>query len=231
MAAYSYAEARSDGASKLPLSTSEADQPLYARVMGRTLEVDGIGPMDKITDYTLVECFRDDPATGGRQILLGMKKRGLGANKYNGFGGKFDEGETAVECAKRETEEECGLRPRTMEWRAQLLFTFRDSGGVMRVHVFEASDFDEADLVETEEMAPRWFDCDRVPFRSMWNDDVFWLPLLLDGVRFEAWFDYAVGGETANTVEEYELNRIVEDAPPPKPAATRQSLRNAMSPP
>ena len=31
-----------------------------------------------------------------------MKKRGFGAGKYNGFGGKLDKGETMASCAARE---------------------------------------------------------------------------------------------------------------------------------
>ena len=53
--------------------------------------------------------------------------------------------------------------PERMEWRAQLLFTFRDSGKLMRVHVFAAEGF-AGEPVETEEMAPRWFDVDAIPY-------------------------------------------------------------------
>ena len=210
--------------SRLALSTSPEDQSLYASVANRTLEAEGIGPMDKIKDYTLVECFRTT-GEGRRELLLGLKKRGLGAGKFNGFGGKFDIGETAVECALRETREECGLEPRCLEWKAQLLFTFRDSGTLMRVHVFEATDFDESKLAETEEMRPQWFDVEHIPYNRMWHDDTFWLPLLLDGVCFEAWFDYMSGGEDVNTVAEYVLNRV--------PASPRHKVRerDAMSPP
>lgn len=35
------------------------------------------------------------------QILLGMKKRGLGSGKWNGFGGKVEPNETIEEAAKR----------------------------------------------------------------------------------------------------------------------------------
>ena len=42
-------------------------------------------------------------------VLLGMKKRGFGIGKWNGFGGKVKDGETIRECAMRETQEECGL--------------------------------------------------------------------------------------------------------------------------
>ena len=37
---------------------------------------------------------------GGR-LLLGMKKRGFGAGKWNGFGGKVDPGETILQGAIR----------------------------------------------------------------------------------------------------------------------------------
>lgn len=34
-------------------------------------------------------------------VLLGMKKRGFGAGKWNGFGGKVQPGETIEEAARR----------------------------------------------------------------------------------------------------------------------------------
>ena len=39
------------------------------------------------------------PIDEQNRILLGRKKRGFGANKYNGFGGKLDDGESFRECA------------------------------------------------------------------------------------------------------------------------------------
>ena len=37
----------------------------------------------------------------GGDILLGMKKRGFGAGRWNGFGGKVDTDETILQAAKR----------------------------------------------------------------------------------------------------------------------------------
>ena len=37
-----------------------------------------------------------------------MKKRGFGEGKWNGFGGKVEEGETILQAALRELKEECG---------------------------------------------------------------------------------------------------------------------------
>ena len=35
------------------------------------------------------------------RVLLGMKKRGFGAGKWNGFGGKVETGETIEDGARR----------------------------------------------------------------------------------------------------------------------------------
>ncbi|XP_049601608.1 oxidized purine nucleoside triphosphate hydrolase isoform X2 [Syngnathus scovelli] len=37
---------------------------------------------------------------------------------------------------------------------------------------------------ETEEMRPRWFDSDKIPFEQMWPDDKLWFPLLLQKKKF-----------------------------------------------
>ena len=37
----------------------------------------------------------------GERLLLGMKKRGFGAGKWNGFGGKVDPEETILQGAVR----------------------------------------------------------------------------------------------------------------------------------
>ncbi len=43
------------------------------------------------------------------RVLLGMKKRGFGMGKWNGFGGKVDPGETLLAAALREMQEESGV--------------------------------------------------------------------------------------------------------------------------
>ena len=40
------------------------------------------------------------------QVLLGKKRRGLGKDLLNGFGGKLNKNETIEECAIREVKEE-----------------------------------------------------------------------------------------------------------------------------
>jgi len=41
---------------------------------------------------------------------------------------------------------------------------------------------------ETEEMRPKWFDKTKLPFKKMWWDDEYWLPLVLNGKKVTADF-------------------------------------------
>jgi 8-oxo-dGTP diphosphatase len=120
------------------------------------------------------------------RILLIEKKRGLGKGKVNGPGGKFDPGETARECAIRETREELGVTPLDPEERGLLRFQFTN-GYALQAHVFMASGC-EGVAVETEEAVPLWTPLDLIPYRRMWADDVLWLPHFLNGRRVEGSF-------------------------------------------
>ena len=51
----------------------------------------------------------------GDKVLLGMKKRGFGVGRWNGFGGKVDQGETVENAAKREIFEEAGITANNLE--------------------------------------------------------------------------------------------------------------------
>ena len=110
------------------------------------------------------------------------KKRGLGAGKINGPGGRRDPGETALACAIREVEEELCVTPTGISPRGELLFQFTD-GYSIHVHVFSAEDCD-GEPQETDEAIPLWTDLDRIPYDEMWADDRLWLPLMLDGKGF-----------------------------------------------
>ena len=133
-------------------------------------------------DYTLVFCRRtsDD---GQKQILLGMKKRGFGVGKWNGFGGKLEFGETIEEGARRELKEESCLIANTVTRRGFLVFKLVDINKTMRVHVFDTTDFN-GEAFETEEMRPKWFLESEIPYDLMWADDRHWFKYLLEWKSF-----------------------------------------------
>ena len=121
-------------------------------------------------------------------MLLIRKKRGLGAGKINAPGGKIEPGETPLQSAIRETEEEIGVTPSQLEERGLLHFQFTD-GYSLQATVFVARAF-TGNPIETVEATPMWFDVDQVPYDDMWEDDQYWLPQVLDGKNFIAWFEF-----------------------------------------
>lgn len=125
-----------------------------------------------------------------QQVLLILKKRGLGKGKVNGPGGKFNPGENARQCAIRETQEELGITPTDLEERGLLRFEFTD-GYKLEAHIFLAHGH-EGEAIETEEAVPLWTDLDLIPYRRMWADDVLWLPHVLNGkaVKGDFLFDH-----------------------------------------
>jgi 8-oxo-dGTP diphosphatase len=119
------------------------------------------------------------------RILLIRKKRGLGAGKINGPGGRLDDGEIPLEAAIREVHEELRVTPVDVRQHGELLFQFVD-GFSIHGYVFRADGF-EGEPTETDEAIPIWTPVDRIPYGEMWADDRIWLPWLLDRRRFRGW--------------------------------------------
>ncbi len=131
-------------------------------------------------------------------VVLGMKKQGFGAGKWNGFGGKPKEGESVWKCAYREAEEESTVRLNAMRRVAYLNFYFRDipidQGWNQQAQVF-ISDNWSGTPTETDEMRPQLFGMDDLPLDDMWPFDREWVPRVLAGERLVGDFLFAGEGE------------------------------------
>jgi len=132
-------------------------------------------------------CFLID--TKNKSVLLGYKKRGFGSDRWNGFGGKVQTGETIEQAAIREMEEESGVTITDIENVGVILFDFADKPTMapLEVHIFVARQYDGTPS-ESEEMRPQWFKINDVPLDKMWVDDIYWLPQVLGGKKIKAFF-------------------------------------------
>lgn len=120
------------------------------------------------------------------EILLIRKKRGLGAGKINGPGGRLEPDETPVASAIREVQEELGVTPVEPEQIGELHFQFLD-GYKLHVFVFAARGC-IGEPVETGEALPIWTRLEVIPYHDMWQDDPHWLPLLISRKQFRGFF-------------------------------------------
>ena len=139
------------------------------------------------------------------RVLLGMKKRGFGEGKWNGFGGKVMSGETIEEAARREIREEAGMEVDMLEKVGIIDFEFKGDPEILEVHLFRSTSF-SGNPVETEEMKPQWFDVDKIPFENMWPDDQYWFPFFLAGKKFKGKFLF----QCHDIILRQELSEVME---------------------
>ena len=144
------------------------------------------------------------------KILLGMKKRGFGVGRWNGFGGKVEPSESIEDAAKRELLEESGVVAEKLAEVGVLEFAFQNDPKVLEVHIFRIEQF-HGELVESDEMKPEWFDFDAIPYDQMWPDDSYWLPVFLAGKKFNGkfLFDRPSTAEYSSKILSQELKEVL----------------------
>ncbi len=144
----------------------------------------------KVQNATL--CFLIKPNKNNiREICLARKKRGFGEGLWNGVGGKVDHdsGETVDHALRREAQEEIGINVGAVEKVAELSFIFpHNSNWNQLVHAYICSSW-EGKPAESEEMTPKWYSVDDIPWDEMWPDDEFWVPHILKGEKIRAVFE------------------------------------------
>ena len=140
---------------------------------------------------TLALLFRDD------KILLAMKKRKFGVGKWNGYGGKLEDGETPIEGVVREVKEESNLDiPKELfKELGYMDFYFDDKAEWnQRVIVYRVDNF-VGEPEETEEMMPKWFPVSEIPWDEMWKGDDQWIPYVVENKHFAGTVHFSESGE------------------------------------
>ena len=120
------------------------------------------------------------------------------------WGGKLEGSETVEEAMVRETEEEISVIPTKYDKVADVEFLefYKDNKENIRIHIYVATDW-TGEPKESEEMNPKWFNIEDIPYDNMFEDDKYWLPLVLDGKKVKAFFEFDEDWNLKNyTIEE-----------------------------
>lgn len=141
-----------------------------------------------MTNAVLCEILRMGP--GGWELLLKEANSGVSKGKWNGPGGKIEQGETSEQCVRREILEETGLQLGHVEFIGQL--TFKGDDLDFLVDLYRSTDFTGKER-DSDEGRLNWFGVDALPYASMWDDDKYWLTPLLCGIHFDASFRFSQG--------------------------------------
>ncbi len=144
----------------------------------------------------------------GDEICLAMKKQGFGIGKWNGVGGKVEEGETIEEAAVRELYEEIGVHANItdLENMGNIKFYFNEKPDWnQQMHIYFINQW-QGEPIESEEMAPKWYKKDQIPYEAMWIDDPHWLPKVLDGKKIEGEFYFNKDGAE---LDKFTVNELV----------------------
>jgi 8-oxo-dGTP diphosphatase len=112
--------------------------------------------------------------------------------KYNGLGGKFEQGETPEECAKREVYEESGITVNSFEFSGIIQFPSFYKENDWLVFIYTVSDF-SGEIIESPEGSLEWVKISELLELPLWEGDSIFLPWVLEKRFFSAKFIYQNG--------------------------------------
>lgn len=151
--------------------------------------------MEKPEEKTLYLATLVFPVRDGK-VLLGLKKKKIGAGRLNGWGGGVDPGETLRQCAVREFEEETGgvkISPTDLCKVGIVHFKNHKTDGsvfVCTVHMYTISTW-TGEIRETEEMGPpQWYSISDLASENLCPADPYWMPRMLSGEKGIAWAEF-----------------------------------------
>lgn len=138
-----------------------------------------------MTAAAVTLCFLLRTHADEDQVLLGLKKTGVGTGKVVGIGGHVEPGESVVQAICREVAEESSITVEALDLvpagTVEFVFPAKPAWDMFTT-VFLCRKF-AGEAVESMEIAPTWYPVDQLPHAQMWADAVHWLPAFLAGER------------------------------------------------
>jgi len=120
------------------------------------------------------------------------KKQDIHKGKWNGLGGKMEQGETPEQGVIREVKEESGLLIKNPGLKGFINFPLFDGSRDWNVFVFTATQF-EGSLTQCSEGILKWIPDEELLKLNLWEGDHIFLPWLDKNKFFSARFVYKKG--------------------------------------
>ncbi|MBK8664317.1 MAG: 8-oxo-dGTP diphosphatase [Ignavibacteriales bacterium] len=138
-------------------------------------------------------CYVRDAKNLTTLMLHRVKKENdMHEGKWNGLGGKFEDGETPEECVIREVLEESGLSITNPKLQGFITFPAFDQFEDWYVFVFTADEF-TGELIDSPEGNLEWIKNDNLMDLKLWEGDKIFMGWFDSGKVFSAKFEYDKG--------------------------------------
>lgn len=121
------------------------------------------------------------------------KDKDLHLGKWNGLGGKMEQGESPEECAKREIQEESGLHLTKINFAGHLTFPNFDGENDWSVFIFKGLEFHGEQIESSPEGELHWISQEKILTLNLWEGDKHFLPYVFNDQIFTGKIVYENG--------------------------------------
>lgn len=126
-------------------------------------------------------------------LYRNKKKNDYHEGKWNGLGGKFEQGESPEQCMKREILEESGLQVESATLKGFITFPMFDGTDDWYVFVYTIEAF-SGELIDSPEGELHWIDNDKLFELNLWDGDKIFMKWIDQPALFSATFNYDQDG-------------------------------------
>jgi len=135
-------------------------------------------------------------------LYRNKKENDYHEGKWNGLGGKLEQGETPEECAIREVYEESGLVVSDPEMKGLITFPMFDGVDDWYVWVFVFKKF-KGQQIDSPEGTLEWIQNNKLTELNLWDGDKIFIPWLFNDKCFSSKFIYEKGEYISHQVNFY----------------------------